>query len=142
MSLISASPFFQHMPLTTDPAANVTLLVMRQLKMLLRNRGKTQSWLAERLSVHHVTVSNWVRGVQSPNMATIRQIADLLGCEPDEIAGGIPLMTDEERRHLADYRELSPDQRAIVDQMMRALRRKLPSNQENPDLANSAKKSD
>jgi transcriptional regulator with XRE-family HTH domain len=112
------------------------------MKTLLRIRGKTQTWLAHQLGVHHVTVSNWVRGIYSPDNDTVRRIAGLLQCEPEEIVGGIPPMTDEERRHLSNFRALPPDARAIIEQMTNVLLANQPAHQEESDLAPPAKKSD
>lgn len=114
---------------------------MNQLKALLKTRHRKQVWLAEELGVHPVTVSNWVRGHQRPDHATVRRIADMLQCEPDEITGGYPLMTDAERRHLNAYRALPPDARQAIDAMMKALTTGPAAGEQNPELAIHVKKS-
>lgn len=110
--------------------------------MLLRSRGRDQTWLAEKLGVHHVTVSNWVRGIHVPKGDSLRKIADLLECEPDEITGGTLLMTDAERRLLSAYRTLAPQDRALVDKITDSLARKRPSDAHESDLAPPLKKHD
>ena len=40
------------------------------LKELLKSKGVKQNWLAQRIGVSQVTMSNWVKGKSSPSKKT------------------------------------------------------------------------
>lgn len=49
------------------------------LTQFLRDQGRKQRWLAERLGVHESLVSEWVNGHRSISEHRARQIAAILG---------------------------------------------------------------
>jgi len=97
------------------------IATLENLKKLLRTRGLTQAWLARSLGVNDVTVSRWVTGHRRADLQTLRSIATLLRCEIEEITGGIDILTDEERRVLAAFRNIPDDKREALWTVIRAL---------------------
>lgn len=50
-----------------------------RIKDVLQDKGKTQTWLAEKLGVDFVTVSRWTNNHNQPTFETFEQIAKALG---------------------------------------------------------------
>jgi transcriptional regulator with XRE-family HTH domain len=48
------------------------------LKELLKAKGIKQKWLASRLGVSEVTVSNWCSGKSMPNKSHLQKLSELL----------------------------------------------------------------
>jgi transcriptional regulator with XRE-family HTH domain len=48
------------------------------LKELLKSKGLKQKWLASKIGVSEVTVSNWCAGKSVPNKAHLQKISELL----------------------------------------------------------------
>ena len=48
------------------------------LKELLKSKGLKQNWLASKIGVSEVTVSNWCAGKSVPNKAHLQKISELL----------------------------------------------------------------
>ena len=48
------------------------------LKELLKTKGIKQNWLASRLGVSEVTVSNWVKEKSTPSLKHLEQLSELL----------------------------------------------------------------
>lgn len=57
------------------------------LKGAMKKAGITQGELAERMGVHIITVSRWVRGEIEPPISTLKEIAALLDCTVQELLG-------------------------------------------------------
>jgi transcriptional regulator with XRE-family HTH domain len=49
------------------------------LKELLKSKGLKQNWLASKIGVSEVTVSNWCAGKSVPKKAHLQKISELLG---------------------------------------------------------------
>ena len=58
---------------------------LNRLKIVLVEKKKTGTWLAEQLGVTGVTVSKWCNNVTQPTLPTLDRIAELLGCEKREL---------------------------------------------------------
>ena len=54
------------------------------LKSLLKSKGLKQIWLAEKLGVSEVTLSNWSSGKSIPNEENLNKLSELLDV-PKEI---------------------------------------------------------
>lgn len=54
-------------------------------KELLRSKGIKQKWLAEKMGVSEVTISNWVTEKSSPSKKNIEKLGDLLGVSINEL---------------------------------------------------------
>ena len=48
------------------------------LKELLKSKGLKQNWLANKIGVSEVTVSNWCAGKSVPKKAHLQKISELL----------------------------------------------------------------
>jgi len=48
------------------------------LKELLKSKGLKQNWLASKIGVSEVTVSNWCAGKSVPKKAHLQKISELL----------------------------------------------------------------
>jgi transcriptional regulator with XRE-family HTH domain len=55
------------------------------LKELFRSKGIKQKWLAEKLGVSEVTVSNWVKQKTTPNETHLKKLAELLVVPIDQL---------------------------------------------------------
>lgn len=48
------------------------------LKELLKSKGVKQKWLANKIGVSEVSVSNWVKGKSKPTLKNYQKISELL----------------------------------------------------------------
>ena len=48
------------------------------LKELLKSKGLKQNWLANKMGVSEVTVSNWCAGKSVPRKAHLKKLSELL----------------------------------------------------------------
>jgi len=55
------------------------------LKEILKSKGIKQNYLAQRVGVSVVTVSNWVKGKSIPNKKNLKKICEILGVTPKDI---------------------------------------------------------
>ena len=55
------------------------------IKVLLKKRGITQTWLAKELGMSFSITNAYVCNRKQPNLATIFKVADLLGVSPKEL---------------------------------------------------------
>ncbi len=55
------------------------------IKVLLKKRGITQTWLAKELGMSFSVTNAYVCNRKQPNLATIFKVADLLGVSPKEL---------------------------------------------------------
>ena len=58
---------------------------LNRLKLVLVEKKKTGTWLAEQLGVSYVTVSKWCSNITQPTLPTIDKIAGILECEKREL---------------------------------------------------------
>ncbi|WP_369427805.1 helix-turn-helix transcriptional regulator [Membranihabitans maritimus] len=56
------------------------------LKEILKSKGIKQKWLAEKVGVSEVTISNWVQQKSSPNMIHMKKLCDILGMSVEELS--------------------------------------------------------
>ena len=54
---------------------------LNRLKLVLVEKKRTGTWLAEQLGVSYVTVSKWCSNITQPTLPTLDRIAELLECE-------------------------------------------------------------
>jgi len=55
------------------------------LKEVFKSKGIKQKWLAEKMGVSEVTISNWVTEKSSPSKKNIEKLGDLLGVSINEL---------------------------------------------------------
>ena len=58
---------------------------LKQLKLVLVKKKKTNKWLAEQLNVNQTTVSKWCTNTSQPDLATLKRISELLNVNVSEI---------------------------------------------------------
>ena len=55
------------------------------LKELLKTKGVKQNWLASRLGVSEVTVSNWVKEKSVPSVKHLEKLSEILNIPVKEL---------------------------------------------------------
>ncbi len=55
------------------------------LKELLKSRGVKQNWLAQRIGVSQVTMSNWVTGKSSPSKKNLIKLSEVLNVHLNDL---------------------------------------------------------
>ena len=58
---------------------------LNRLKLVLVEKKKTGTWLAEQLGVSYVTVSKWCSNITQPTLPTLDRIAEILQCEKKDL---------------------------------------------------------
>jgi transcriptional regulator with XRE-family HTH domain len=53
--------------------------------VILLQKGMTQQEIAEKMGVHQPKVSEWLRGLRTPNSKTILKLAEVLQETPEEL---------------------------------------------------------
>ena len=61
---------------------------LNRLKLVLVEKKRTGTWLAEQLGVSHVTVSKWCSNITQPTLQTLGRIAELLEVDPRKLING------------------------------------------------------
>ena len=58
---------------------------INRLKVVLAENGKTNKWLAEKLSKNETTISRWCTNEVQPSLETLLEIANLFGIDVKEL---------------------------------------------------------
>lgn len=58
---------------------------INRLKAVLAEQGKTNKWLAEKLSKNETTISRWCTNETQPSMETLVLISKILGVDVREL---------------------------------------------------------
>lgn len=66
------------------------MIKLQILKALRKEKGWTQRDVAGKLGIHCTTYTKYETGASSPNLETIRRLADLYGVTTDQILGKAP----------------------------------------------------
>lgn len=64
---------------------NMNKKAINRLKVVLVEQGKTNKWLAEKLSKNETTVSRWCTNEVQPSLETLIQISELLNIDIKEL---------------------------------------------------------
>lgn len=64
-----------------------TLIFIKEmlLKELLKSKGVKQNWLAQRIGVSEVTMSNWVQSKSSPSKKNLDKLCKILNVNVKEL---------------------------------------------------------
>ena len=66
---------------------------MNRIKEVLKEQGRTQTWLAEKIEKSYVVVTNYCNNNAQPSIEVLRKIAEVLDVDVRELL--IPTKEDE-----------------------------------------------
>ena len=95
------------------------MTISERIYALLRERKMTPAELSDRTGIARSTISDWKTKKTNPAADRIMTLCEVLEITPYELLTG--KMDEEEVRFLADYRDLSPDQRKRLKKYMESL---------------------
>ncbi|WP_422348998.1 helix-turn-helix transcriptional regulator [Flagellimonas sp.] len=58
---------------------------MNRIKIVLKEQGRTQTWLAEKINKSYVVVTNYCNNKAQPSIPVLRDIAQLLDVDVREL---------------------------------------------------------
>ncbi len=58
---------------------------MNRIKEILKNQGRTQTWLAEKIEKSYVVVTNYCNNNSQPSIEVLRKIAEILDVDVREL---------------------------------------------------------
>ena len=61
---------------------------LNRLKLVLVEKKRTATWLAQELGVSPVTLSKWCSNTTQPSLQTLDKIADILEVDPRDLLNG------------------------------------------------------
>lgn len=103
---------------------------MSKLRQLRKAAGLSQKELADKLFVNQTAVSQWERGVTTPNATTLLQLSDMFNVSADEILGRTQKkepttltsdgLNDAEKEILMLFRDLPPEKQKLALRMIEA----------------------
>ena len=89
--------------LCTQLIKNNFIMVQIHLKEILKERGKTNKWLATELNVTEVAISNIVRGKNYPTYDLLERMAELLEVKMSTLLGEEPLRVIDNSKEFAAF---------------------------------------
>ncbi len=105
---------------------------MVNLKTARKDAGLTQVEIAQRINVSQQCYSDYENGKTDPDMNTLVMIADILQVSTDYLLGRTDELgavitpfppsddyTDEEKKLIADYRELTPPLKRMIQETLK-----------------------
>lgn len=66
---------------------------MNRIKAVLKEQGRTQTWLAEKIEKSYVVVTNYCNNNAQPSIEVLRKIAEVLDVDVRELL--VPTKEDE-----------------------------------------------
>lgn len=96
---------------------------MNRIKEIRLVNNMKQSDLADKLNVTQATVSGWESGRRTPDLETVRRIAELFDCSIDELLGNekTPTVEQNGERSMLDITALSPENRDRLEDYLHLL---------------------
>ncbi len=58
---------------------------MNRIKEILKAKGKTQTWLAEKMNKSYTTINEYARNVRQPSVEDLYEIADILQVQATDL---------------------------------------------------------
>lgn len=58
---------------------------MNRIKEILKAKGITQTWLAEKMNKSYTTINEYARNVRQPSVENLYEIADLLQIQATDL---------------------------------------------------------
>lgn len=88
-------------------------------KAIRKEKGMSQTWIADKLHVTPQAISSWEMGRTSPNYPTLESIATLFGCSVSDLIGGSTVTMDASTfsafTSKVNTSSLSEDEQLILD---------------------------
>lgn len=88
-------------------------IVRRNIAYYIKKSQYTQAEIARMLDVSKPTVTNWVKGVNSPNIDLLGTLCEVLGIKFGDLFEENPeasaVLTPDEQELLTDYRAFNPE---------------------------------
>lgn len=96
---------------------------MNRIKEIRLVNNMKQADLADKLNVTQATVSGWESGRRTPDLETVRRIAELFDCSIDELLGNgkAPTVEQNGERSMLDITALSPENRDRLEDYLHLL---------------------
>jgi transcriptional regulator with XRE-family HTH domain len=66
----------------------------KKYAVILLQKGMTQQEIADKMGVHQPKVSEWLRGLRTPNSKTIIKLAEVLQETPEDLALKLQIIRD------------------------------------------------
>ncbi len=86
-----------------------------RLRILREERGWSQRELGRRAGIAETLIAKFERNLSSPSPDALRQLAEALKVSADYLLGG----TDDPRRYIVDDKDMSEDERAVLEAFRR-----------------------
>ncbi len=61
------------------------MVAMNRIKEILKEQGRTQTWLAEKIEKSYVVVTNYCNNNAQPSISILRKIAEILDVDVREL---------------------------------------------------------
>lgn len=99
-------------------------MISERLKTLRHEQKIKKSKLVSQLPLNYSTYANYESGIREPNAETLQLLARHFGVSVDYLVGAsevrrkaedISALTEDEHRHIAEYRKLDTHGRELVD---------------------------
>ena len=69
----------------SEQASDYRVIIGKNIKLVLRQKGKTQSWLADELDMYKSQLNGYIKGKSMPNPELFQKIANTLGLSVEEL---------------------------------------------------------
>ena len=96
---------------------------MNRIKEIRLANNMKQSDLADKLNVTQATVSGWESGRRTPDLESVRRVAEIFNCSIDELLGNnkAPTVEQNGERSVLDITDLSPENRDRLEDYLHLL---------------------
>ena len=92
---------------------NIREIVHQNIAYYIKRSGYSQAEIARMLKVSKPTVTNWMKGVNSPNIELLKELCEILGITFTEMfeerTKENEALTADERQLVTDYREFNTE---------------------------------
>lgn len=68
---------------------------MNRIKEILKEQGRSQVWLADRLDMSYLAVTRYCNNIRQPNLEVLNKIAEILGVDNRDLL--VPLKNKDEK---------------------------------------------
>lgn len=98
---------------------NFNTVFSKRLSFYMNYYDITQKDLANKMGVSEASVSNWVKGIKVPRADKVDKLCKIFNCNRSDLVEEPATMTSPLiQQHIANYSRLSPEQQALVDELV------------------------